>query len=98
MPGKARKAANERWEIAQAGYSGDRSQNLTRNKRCLPEGLADNGRIILHKCDATFGDSGSPILIENNGDYLIAGVHVAYVRVDGGSFGAAVIPENLPYY
>lgn len=94
---RARRAANERWEFAQAGYSGDHSETLTRNQVCAPEGLADRGRIILHRCDATFGDSGSPVLIHDNGEFAIAGVHVALVRVDGSSYGAAVIPERLPY-
>ena len=91
---RARQATTERWQFAQAGYSGDRSEKLTRNQQCQPEGLAAQGLIILHRCDATFGDSGSPVLIYDDGDFLIAGVHVAVVQTRDGSFGAAVIPEN----
>lgn len=95
---QARQTANDGREFAQAGYSGDHSETLTRNQRCMPEGLVADGRIILHLCDATFGDSGSPILIHKNGDFFIAGVHVAVVHVEGGRFGAAVIPERIPYF
>lgn len=93
----SQRAASNRAELTQAGYSGDRSNTLTRDQSCDPEGLADQGRIILHYCNATFGDSGSPIMIMVNGEYAIAAVHVAYVETNNGRFGAAVIPDPWAY-
>lgn len=92
-PSQARRAAADRGDFAQAGYSGDQRADLTRNRSCRADGLADNGAIILHHCDATFGDSGSPLLIETGDGFMIAGVHVAIVTVDGVQYGAAVIPH-----
>lgn len=90
---RVRRAIAEQPELAQAGYSGDRDKDLTRNRRCTADGLADNGAILLHHCDATFGDSGSPILMDTEDGYMIAGIHVAIVTIDGVRYGAAVIPD-----
>ena len=92
----AQRAASENWELAQAGYSGDRRESLSRNQSCIADGLAADGRVVLHLCDATFGDSGSPIFVFQNGTYQIAAVHVAVVRLqDGNQVGAAVIPGDV---
>ena len=61
----------------QAGYSRDRPHILTRNKRCNIVGLTGDDHIALHECDATFGDSGSPILFERDGTFHIVAIHVA---------------------
>ena len=84
-------AAGMRAELAQAGYSGDQRENLTRNKVCRSLGQIYDGRMMLHDCDATFGDSGSPVMLVDGGDAWIAGVHVAVGRVEGRSVGMAVI-------
>ncbi|MGB5563709.1 MAG: trypsin-like serine protease [Sedimenticolaceae bacterium] len=61
----------------QAGYSRDRPHILTRNNRCNIVGLASGDLIALHECDATFGDSGSPVLLERDGTFHIVAMHVA---------------------
>jgi protease YdgD len=61
----------------QAGYSRDRPHILTRNERCRIVGLGGDDHIALHECDATFGDSGSPILLERDGTFHIVAIHVA---------------------
>ena len=61
----------------QAGYSRDRPHVLTRNRRCRIVGLAGDDHIALHECDATFGDSGSPILLERDGTFHIVAIHAA---------------------
>jgi protease YdgD len=62
--------------IQQAGYSGDRPHILTLNRPCELAGLIHNDRLVRHTCDATFGDSGSPILLERNGKYHIIAILV----------------------
>ena len=80
--------------LAQAGYSGDRRDELTRNRTCNMLSLQSGGRLVVHDCDATFGDSGSPIMVETDGDYSILAVHSAIARLDGNVVGLAVIPPD----
>jgi protease YdgD len=60
----------------QAGYSRDRPHMLTRNRPCELAGFSRGNRVVRHRCDATFGDSGSPILLERNGTYHVVAVLV----------------------
>jgi protease YdgD len=64
----------------QAGYSRDRPHILTLNRPCPLVGFAGEERLVLHTCDATFGDSGSPILLERNGDFRVAAMLVGIDR------------------
>jgi protease YdgD len=77
--------------LGRAGYGRDRPHALSRQDGCHALGLANDGRLLLHDCDATFGDSGSPVLIEKAGGYAILGVHIAMVEQGGGNAGAAVL-------
>ena len=63
--------------FVQAGYSRDRPHILTRHRNCDIVGFTSKDRVALHECDATFGDSGSPILLERDGDFYIVAVHIA---------------------
>ncbi len=63
--------------LLQAGYSRDRPHILTRHEGCQITGFANQGRLVLHECDATFGDSGSPILLRRGDKYHLAALHVA---------------------
>lgn len=65
-------------DILQAGYSRDRRHLLTTDRSCRVMATANQGRLILHDCDATFGDSGSPLLLKSgSGGYRLVGVHIA---------------------
>ena len=77
--------------LSRAGYGRDRPHALSRQIGCHGLGLADAGRVLLHDCDATFGDSGSPVLRDGPGGYAILGIHVATVQEGGRHAGAAVI-------
>ena len=57
--------------LLQAGYSRDSAHTLTLNKPCHPTGFLADGKLMLHQCDTTFGDSGSPILLELNGSFSV---------------------------
>ncbi len=76
--------------ILQAGYSQDRPHILTLHDGCEIVGFTEGGRLAVHECDATKGDSGSPILAFEDGSFRIVAMHVATFRMDGREFGAAV--------
>lgn len=63
--------------FVQAGYSRDRPHILTRHRNCRIARFSNEDRIALHGCDTTFGDSGSPILLEREGAFHIVAVHIA---------------------
>lgn len=67
----------------QAGYSRDRPHILTLNRPCKLTGFMHNDSLVRHTCDATFGDSGSPILLERNGKYHIIAVLVGIDNTTG---------------
>lgn len=63
--------------LVQAGYSRDHRHVLTVDRSCRRTASRDGGRVLLHDCDATFGDSGSPLLHRVDGRFRLVGVHVA---------------------
>ena len=69
--------------FTQAGYSRDRPHMLTKNSHCEIVGFRHADHIAMHECDATFGDSGSPLLLEREGRYHIAAMLVAISRKSG---------------
>lgn len=83
--------------VIQAGYSGDRPYILTANKRCkLTKQYADQP-LIGHDCDATKGDSGSPLLIKIKGQFQLIAIHVGTeLRSNGRSLGIAITPPFAP--
>jgi protease YdgD len=60
--------------LLQAGYSRDSAHALTLNKPCPPTGFVHGGSVMLHQCDTTFGDSGSPILLELGGSFQVVAI------------------------
>jgi len=87
----------------QAGYSRDRPHILTLNRPCRLLGFARDDRLVLHACDATFGDSGSPILLEQGGAFRVVAILVGIDRttgkgiaVSGKAFHAAVQALDPP--
>lgn len=59
--------------VDQAGYSQDTGLNMSGNRGCRVTVAYDDGS-ILHECDTTFGDSGSPLLIRVSDEWQIIGV------------------------
>lgn len=76
--------------ILQAGYSQDRPHILTLHDGCEIVGFTEGGRLAVHECDATKGDSGSPLLVFEDGRFTLVAMHVATFQADGREFGAAV--------
>ena len=76
--------------IVQAGYSQDRAYILSIDEGCRVVGPILGGRLLLHDCDATRGDSGSPLLVVDDRQTRIVAVHVGVATGDGQAFGVAV--------
>jgi protease YdgD len=83
-------AANE--PLVQAGFSRDRAQVLTAHGGC--RGRRAPGGLIAHDCDATYGDSGSPLLRTGPTGPEVIGVHVASAWVPAGGLGGWAIPAD----
>ena len=81
--------------LTHAGYSQDKAHILSKHEGCRL--LALSGRFLRHDCDATRGDSGSPILVKRGDAFLVVAVHVATVVRPGHTEGVAVLlPPDLP--
>jgi protease YdgD len=81
--------------ITHAGYSQDKAHMLTKHEGCqlLP---AVSTNLLRHDCDATRGDSGSPILTAEPGGMRLAAIHVATTMRDGQPVGLALlVPATL---
>ena len=63
--------------LIQAGYSRDRRHVLTVDRSCKVITAHRQQGLFTHDCDATFGDSGSPILVRDGEDYRLSGIHTA---------------------
>lgn len=89
--------------VYQAGYSRDYAHVLTVHKKC---GILDVVKpqdhkkpVYLHTCDATMGDSGSPLFAFQGNEYSLIAVHSATSKTrNGRTVGIAVPISNfLPY-
>jgi len=80
--------------LIQAGYSQDKAHILSAHTGCKV--LKKSKRIILHDCDAVKGDSGSPIMVQEDDAYAIVGIHVATMKKKGReSVGIAIRAANI---
>lgn len=78
--------------LLRAGYSQDRPQMLSVHEGCSVRGRLAEGRVLLTDCDATRGDSGSPLLMrDETGKISLVGVTSAVVDgdLDHGTFVVA---------
>lgn len=82
--------------VVQAGYSRDIAHILTADEDCKISGIQQSklGRLLRHQCDATQGDSGSPLFLYDGKNYTLIGIHVATIsNSDGETEGIAVSLE-----
>lgn len=89
-PSRLAALQQERAVFLHAGYSQDKAHILTRHEPCRLIRFADRGRLILHDCDATHGDSGSPILLRRGSEYRLVAIHVATTTRNGHTLGVAI--------
>ncbi|MEH6526294.1 MAG: trypsin-like serine protease [Sneathiella sp.] len=86
--------------FVQAGYSKDIPHMLTVHEGCQIESIEKDinsvAAILLHECDATNGDSGSPILMRKGSGFGLVGLHVAtYKPVNRGVLGIAISSDQF---
>lgn len=86
--------------FVQAGYSRDIPHMLTVHKGCnirSIEKLSDTDKtVFLHECDATNGDSGSPIFMKRGSIFSLVGLHVAtYKPNNGDTLGIAISSDQF---
>lgn len=77
--------------LLRAGYSQDRPHQLAVHEGCSVKQRLAQGRVWLTDCDATRGDSGSPVLIRRDTTVDLIGITAAVVDA-GGPTGTLVIP------
>ena len=75
--------------VVQAGYSQDKAHILTLHHGCRLIKKVGAG-LLAHDCDATKGDSGSPLFLIDAGRIAIIGLHVATAGRPGFEVGVAV--------
>lgn len=63
--------------VSRAGYSKDSPHQLRVHENCAISASRNQGRLLIHECDATFGDSGSALLWRQGDRVEVVGVHVA---------------------
>jgi protease YdgD len=81
-------------EYIQAGYSKDKPHILTIDEDCEVDDRPRPDRLLLHRCDAVSGDSGSPILGIAGDALVVLRVHVATRRPETGESTGIAIPVS----
>jgi len=76
--------------VLQAGYSQDKAHILSRHDPCAVVSQGYGSALIYHSCDATRGDSGSPLLFRTADGYAVFALHVATGQASGREVGVAV--------
>lgn len=76
--------------LLRAGYSQDKGHILSRHVGCSLTRFWNSEDTVFHDCDATRGDSGSPLLIRRGDRYHLIGIHVATATIKGVPTGIAV--------
>jgi len=69
-------STKKRRSITQAGFSADRKYILTTDQQCRITKRYENIELVGHNCDATKGDSGSPLLIKTKEGFQVVALHV----------------------
>jgi protease YdgD len=84
-------------ELIRVGYGLDRPYLPVAVERCRSLARLFDGAVLLHDCDASFGDSGSPVLIRTDEGYRVLAVQSALLDTPRGLLPAAILlSERLP--
>lgn len=88
--------------LMRAGYSQDRPHLLSLHNGCGVSGNVNGGPVLIHTCDATRGDSGSPLIImTREGPFLVGmimGVTKSGDKERGLAVHASAFLETLDKY
>lgn len=74
--------------LVRAGYGQDRAHMLSAHQGCSVVGW--DGDLMLHDCDGTRGDSGSPVLMRRFGVTTLIGLNVGFRESGGAILGLAL--------
>ena len=77
--------------LARVGYSPDRPHMPVLVEPCRLLGAIEGGRLLLHDCDASYGDAGSPILLRTKSGYRIVGLQTLVTSTRNGAVPAALV-------
>jgi protease YdgD len=77
--------------LARAGYGRDRPHLPVVVDPCRVLGVARQGRLLLHDCDAAPGDAGSPILVRAGAGYALIGLQTSLATTARGPAGVAIV-------
>lgn len=85
--------------FVQAGYSKDIPHMLTVHNDCTVLSVQllapGNNVVLLHECDATNGDSGSPLFVRRGDSFSLVGIHVAtFKSAKNGILGVAISSDQ----
>lgn len=86
-------AQNGPGRLMRAGYGQDRPHMLAVHDGCQVRGTLAAGHVLLTDCDATRGDSGSPLLWRTGGDFALVGVTSA-IEVGAPGTGTLVVSAD----
>ncbi|MCB2054954.1 MAG: trypsin-like serine protease [Geminicoccaceae bacterium] len=89
-----RRALGPSATLMRAGYGSDRPHLPILVDHCSVLGSSGEGRLLLHDCDATLGDSGSPIVVRHEGRLMVLGIQSSVVRLGDDEAGVAVVVEK----
>lgn len=82
--------------LASGGYSRDRPHLPVKVDPCRALGVIERGRLLLHDCDSQAGSSGSPIVVERDGSFVVIGIQSAVVSAGGEAVALAVLMHRAP--
>lgn len=74
--------------LVRAGYGQDRAHMLSAHQGCSVIGW--DGDLMMHDCDGTRGDSGSPVLFRRFGETTVVGLNVGFRESNGAVLGLAL--------
>jgi len=77
-------------ELNVAGYAADYAEILLRHQGCQLLGESSDVPLLVHRCDVTYGVSGAPLLLLEQGRAEIIGINNAVADTDKGTIATAV--------
>jgi protease YdgD len=83
-------AAARSGELNVAGYAADYAEVLMRHQGCQLLGEASDVKLLVHRCDVTYGVSGAPLLLLEGDKAEIIGIHNAVADTAKGMIATAV--------
>ena len=94
-PGMRKRLESGQAVAMQAGYNRARPHAMSVSFGCRIAGKYSNGRGLAHDCSVNQGDSGSPLLVYDQGRFRVLGVHVIDAKIDDKSLAGVLSSINF---